>query len=52
MAWGDDLAELARGEFEGSLGERFPGNREGIAMSGRELLTKLAAELVDLENAQ
>ena len=49
---GDDLAELTRGEFEGSLWKGFPGSRKGSTMSGRELLTKLTAELLDLENAQ
>lgn len=47
---GDDFAEVAGGEFERSLGKGFLG--DGGTMSGREFLAKLAAELVDLQDAQ
>lgn len=51
VARGDDFAEMAGGKFERSgLGNGLFGNR--CAMSGRELLTKLSAELVDLQDAQ
>lgn len=46
----DDFAEMAGGEFERGLW--CGGVRDGSAMSGRELLAKLAAELVDLQDAQ
>lgn len=47
----DDFAEMAGREFERGLwGGGFLGN--GGAMSGRELLAKLPAELVDLQDAQ
>lgn len=51
MVWGDDFVEMSGGKFEGSsLMNGLFGN--GGTMSGRELLTKLTAELVDLQDAQ
>lgn len=52
LARGDDFAEMSGGEFEGGLSWGFPGDWDGSAMSGRELFTKLASELINLENAQ
>ena len=52
LARGDDFAEMTGGEFEGGLSRGRGGDWDGSAMSGRELFTKLASELINLENAQ
>ena len=43
---------MTEGEFEGGLSRGRGGDWDGSAMSGRELFTKLASELINLENAQ
>lgn len=51
VAWRDDFAEMAGREFQGGgLRRGFFGGRS--TMSGRKLLAKLAAELLNLQDAQ
>ena len=48
--WGNDFAEVTGGEFEKSGWSRFLGDSGTV--SGRELLAKLAAEVIDFQDTQ
>ena len=53
VAGRDDFAEMTWGELErNSLRSRFGRSGNRITMSGRKLLVKLAAELINLQDAQ